>query len=390
MIDAAASPRTLVIEGWRFSPHSYAVVNQFQCLELLRRPGVRLFHRDMFPFGPGWAKTMGLFDPEAQAAVDSIAAPDESVKPDAILRITFPYNLAPADVPRLCVFGTAEMGCVPRNRIAGKGNVAELVSQSPNMVIVTPSNWSRAGFINSGVDPQRVSVVPHGIDPSLHRPLPEDERAALRAQLGWNGFVFLSVGAMTFNKGLVQLFKAFASVVARHPDCILLMKGIDALYQSKGMLLRQVKTLTEAEVALIKPRLHYQGETLNFADITRMYQLADAYVSPYIAEGFNMPVLEAAACGTISICTAGGSTDDFARDEFALRVPSTIKTGNVMGVQAKLLSPNVPALVDHMLSVIRRPELRQRAREAGPAFAHQHFTWKHSVDRLLEVLFGEF
>src|SRR5207253_9980162 len=149
------------------------------------------------------------------------------------------YSLAPANVRRLCVFGTAEMGCVPRNFSAGDGDVAELVRRSSNVVIATPSNWSRAGFINSGVDPQRVKVVPHGIDPNLHRPLPPDERAALRKHFGWNGFVFLSVGAMTLNKGLVQLFKSFAAVVSRHPECILMMKGIDSLYQSKEMLLHQ-------------------------------------------------------------------------------------------------------------------------------------------------------
>src|SRR5438105_2378880 len=196
----AANPRTLVIEGWRFSPHSYAVVNQFQCLELLRRPNVRLFHRDVPFFDPGWMKTMGLFDPASEALVESIPAPDESVRPDAILRIAYPYNFAPADVPRLCVFGTAEMGCVPRDFVGG-GDVAQLVAQSPNAVVATPSNWSRQGFINSGVDPQRVKVVPHGVDPNLHRPLPPDEREALRKQFGCNGFIFVCVGAMRLNKG---------------------------------------------------------------------------------------------------------------------------------------------------------------------------------------------
>ena len=29
--------RRLIVEGWRFIPHSYSVVNQLQCLEMLRR-----------------------------------------------------------------------------------------------------------------------------------------------------------------------------------------------------------------------------------------------------------------------------------------------------------------------------------------------------------------
>jgi glycosyltransferase involved in cell wall biosynthesis len=35
------------------------------------------------------------------------------------------------------------------------------------------------------------------------------------------------------------------------------------------------------------------------------------YVSPYRAEGFNLPVLEAMACGLRCVVTGGGATDDF-------------------------------------------------------------------------------
>ena len=32
---------SLLAEGWRFVPHSYAFVNQWQCLELMKRPDER-------------------------------------------------------------------------------------------------------------------------------------------------------------------------------------------------------------------------------------------------------------------------------------------------------------------------------------------------------------
>ncbi|MDC0835413.1 hypothetical protein POG22_20795 [Geitlerinema sp. CS-897] len=37
----------LFVEGWRYISQSYAVVNQFQLLELLTRSHVNLFHREM-------------------------------------------------------------------------------------------------------------------------------------------------------------------------------------------------------------------------------------------------------------------------------------------------------------------------------------------------------
>jgi glycosyltransferase involved in cell wall biosynthesis len=45
--------------------------------------------------------------------------------------------------------------------------------------------------------------------------------------------------------------------------------------------------------------------------IPSLYNLADAYVTPYRAEGFNLPACEAQACGTPVIATQGGATDDF-------------------------------------------------------------------------------
>mgnify|MGYP007069003432 CR=1 FL=1 len=41
-----ASRKTLVVEGWRGINHSFALVNQFQLLELIRRQDTGLRHVD--------------------------------------------------------------------------------------------------------------------------------------------------------------------------------------------------------------------------------------------------------------------------------------------------------------------------------------------------------
>jgi glycosyltransferase involved in cell wall biosynthesis len=50
---------------------------------------------------------------------------------------------------------------------------------------------------------------------------------------------------------------------------------------------------------------------LNLAQLNALYNAADAYVTPYRAEGFNLPALEAQSCGTPVVATRGGATDDF-------------------------------------------------------------------------------
>jgi glycosyltransferase involved in cell wall biosynthesis len=350
---------------------------------------VELFHFDVPYFDQRWQSVRGLLNPQAEAAIAGIPSPSPGQKFDAVLRIAYPYNLSPSVASdNVVTFGTAEMGCVPLDYTRSGQPLRSEMAVNPNLRIVTPSNWSRRGFISSGAPAERVFLVPHGVDPAIFHPMDPAQRAALRQQLGWNGFVFLSVGAMTQNKGLVPLLRTFAAIASQYPQAMLVMKGMDALYASGQLLLANARELTEEERQIIQPRLHYRGETLSFQHVAVMYQLADAYVSPYSAEGFNMPVLEAAACGCPIICTAGGSTDDFTREDFALRIDSRIRIGQVSDVEGRLLDPQPDSLMRCMVQVMQDSLFRARAQDAGPAFVQARFTWERVVDQLVRVLFG--
>jgi glycosyltransferase involved in cell wall biosynthesis len=381
------SNRTLLVEGWRFIPHSYAIVNQFQCLQFLQEPNLVLRHRDVPYFNPGWRAMSGLFERSAEEAIGGIAGPGAGETPDAVLRITFPYNVSPSVSGRTVVFGTAECRCVPNRYITGGGSLAD-ACRNCDALIVTPSNWSRDGFIHSGAEPDRVIVVPHGIDASIFHPISPPERAALRGQRGWNGFFFLTLGAMTPNKRMDALFKAFAIVAQKHPHVRLVAKGLNALYPSLDLLKAQTASLTYAEISLIQPRITYLEQTLRFADMAKLYQMADAYISPYSGEAFNMPVLEAVASGLPVICTRGGPTDDFTTDDFALRVDSVcVSWQQTADASGFMLQVDFDHLVHQMMVAVESAELAGKTRVAGPAYVAAGFTWKHVAQRLLRVLF---
>ena len=158
----------LIIEGWRFLPHSYAMVNQFQCLELLRRPEFNLFHRDA-PWHPSWKPMRGLLDERDESAIAAIPPPpaDAPDEQDVVLRMSFPHDCTPSPrARRVCVFVSAEQGVVPDDYVRGAAGVVDACGQ-PNLHWIVPSHWSRQGLIRSGAPPARVSVVPHGISPRL-------------------------------------------------------------------------------------------------------------------------------------------------------------------------------------------------------------------------------
>jgi len=379
----------LLIEGWRLVPHSYAHVNQFQMLEMLSRGQPALAHRDLPYLLPHWRAEAGLFGPEAQRRLAAVRPPAAGQRFDAVYRIAAPYDLRPSAVaPRTVVFGTSEFGVVPAMYMAG-GRPLEEAHRNSNAVIVTPTQWSRRGLLRSGADERRLFVVPHGVDTTIFRPLADEQRQQARRSRQWNDFIFLSVGSMTANKGMDLLLRAFAAVTQTHPQTRLVVKGLDSLYDSRDLLRASVSGLSAQEGQRIESRLHYLGGVGTYQDMALLYQMADAYVTPYRAEGFNLPVLEAAACGLIVICTAGGSTEDFVREDFALRVVSQMQQVERYGAQGVQLEPSLDHLIELMQRVVDDAAVRQRAREAGPAFVGAHFTWRHAVDRILDVLFPE-
>ena len=382
--------RDVLVSGWRSILHSYAVATQFLCLELLRRaPAMRLFFEDLPYHDPSWRASTGLFGADAEAALRSIAPPPADLKADAELRIAFPYDLLrPSRAARTVVFGTAEFLDVPPGYIAGGVEVAE-AQRASGVTLLAPSNWSKQGFVRRGVPDECVAVVPLGFDPAIFQPVTREQRVQIRCELGFqpDDFVFLHAGAMTSNKGLRFLLPAFAELLRVRPQVRLVLKGADGLYQSRTYMESQLAELAPGVAQLVLSRLIYMDRQLSFADMARLYQASDCYVSSYVAEGFNMPVLEAAACGLPVICTAGGPTDDFVSAEFALRIRSSLQVLGVPDQPAAMgLIPDLPHLLQLMLQVTDDAAFRALARAAGPQWVAERFTWAKVTDRLLRVL----
>jgi glycosyltransferase involved in cell wall biosynthesis len=381
----------ILIRGWRFLPHSYAMVNQFQLLEMLERPELTVYHEDAVPYGEHWTAQPGLFAADAESALRGIGPPPPGPRPDVELRISYPFDIAAVPrARRTYVFATAEFGVIAADSIEGGVALADAHRAASDVVLITPSNWSREGLLRSGADASRLEVVPHGVDPSVYAPPSAAERHAARAKFGVDpapgNLVFLHVGGAYGNKGLAMLLRAFAQVLRHHPCAQLLVKGLDSLYPSRDMLAAFAGELSPEDQQLVQPRLLYVGKSLALDAMRQLYHAADCYVSPYFAEGFNLPVLEAAACGLPVLCTAGGPTDDFTTAEFALRIDSARHpVALAPGVDGVMLMPSYEHLVQTMRHVAERAGFRERARSAGPAFVRARFTWKHAVDRLLEV-----
>lgn len=382
----------LLVEGWRFLPHSYSIVNQQQCLALLKRQDVVLWHRDV-PILPQLGEpVMDVLPSRDEDLMSLIPEPHREAPLDAVYRIGYPHDFGPSCCGAATfVFATCERGMlkdvdVLKPPLSG-GRLARKFQdriRDNNITIITPSEWSRRGFIRSGVDPDRIVVVPHGVDASVFCPMDKDERDSQRKSRKQEGtFTFLHVSAMTGNKNVEGLIRAFLAVVRKYPHARLVLKGLSRMFHSDKWLSQEFGRLSNDERALAHKTIYYIGVPLKQADQAMLYQLADAYVAPYQSEGFNIPVLEAAACGLPVITTAGGPTDEFTTPEFCLPVKAALGDHHHDG--SIWFDTDQKSLEDQMDRAITDHAWRERANIAGPEHV-KSYSWEKVVGRLLDVI----
>ncbi|HAR62399.1 MAG TPA: glycosyl transferase group 1 [Candidatus Margulisbacteria bacterium] len=372
--------KSILIEGWWFISHSYAVVNQFQTLEFLKQSDIKIFRRDMPYYGSSWKPTREIFSKTDEEKLFNIPVILDDEIPDITYRIYGPFDFRRSKSSRTFVFGTTETKKVEIDYLFGNIPLKEIIKNN-DTYIITPSQWSREGFLNHGAEPDRVRVIPHGVDINIFNPRTKEQKLEQRKRSGLNGFVFFNNSAMAGSKGIDLLLKAFGIIIDKYPDTKLVLKGADSLYPSSQAVTAYMESLPQNTIDKILPRLYYIGDNLSFSAMADLYHFADVYVAPYRAEGFNMPVLEAMACGLPVLCTKGGPTDDFTDNSFALHINSS----NFHKNEGTYLEPDLDHLVELMIFSIENQDFRMQAHHSGPLYVSQGYTWSHIVDQLLKL-----
>jgi glycosyltransferase involved in cell wall biosynthesis len=206
-------------------------------------------------------------------------------------------------------------------------------------VIAISSHTRDRAVAYFGLDPARITVVPHGVDREQFPPATADEEPARP--------FFMCIGAGQPQKNLGVAVRAFAQIAARHPDLVLVFAGRGDSTTTLRKLARQLG---------VGDRVTFAG-SVRHADLLRLMHTATALVFPSLVEGFGLPVLEAMSAGCPVICSA---------------IPTLQE---VTGGAALLCDPITPerfaAAMDDVLHDAAR---RQALRTAGQARAAR-FNW---------------
>ncbi|MGH7266158.1 MAG: glycosyltransferase family 4 protein [Candidatus Rokuibacteriota bacterium] len=248
-----------------------------------------------------------------------------------------------------------------------------------------PTRWIAQQARAAGVEPERIRVVPHGVDPGVYRPeggvypLPSDKR-----------FAFLFVGGVCVRKGSDTLLQAYAEAFSPADDVTLVIKdhSQDLFYRDAAIRERMRRLMSDPGA----PEIVHIDRFLPDSELAALYRRCDAAVFPYRAEGFCLPILECMASGTPAIAPRFGACLDFCGDETSYLMPVRrihlpvnrrfkVALGFPQDVEeVDFCEVEVSTLAGYLRRAYEAPA-SERVRKAatGTAVAHGRFTWRDSL-----------
>ena len=213
----------------------------------------------------------------------------------------------------------SDTSLLPNYRVPGR-LIRQAIAAADALIAV--SAGLKDGLVALGAAPDKVTVLRNGVDLEMFRPVPD--RAAVRAELGLEGPVLLSVGLLIERKGHHLVIESLRDL----PGHTLLIAGEGP---ERAALVALAARLGVADrVRLLGAQPH--------ARLPRLYAAADALVLASSREGWANVMLESMACGTpVVVGPAWGAREAVAAPEAGLVLGETTPAVIVDGVR-RLLS----------------------------------------------------
>jgi glycosyltransferase involved in cell wall biosynthesis len=236
-----------------------------------------------------------------------------------------------------------------RRWYAFTGMQARVVRQLDGVTTVS-ENSRRDIAAHMGLAPDRMEVIPVGIDPSHFTPPPAGHVREADS-------ILAITSADVPLKGLVHLLEALAKLRTERPVRL--------------TVVGTARPGGPAEAALDRLALHdavrFTGSVPE-AELVRLLQTAAVVAIPSLYEGFSLPAIEAMACGTPLVTTDAGALPEVVGTKAGLRV----RAGDVGELTAALQL------------VLGSPSLGEQLGRAGRRRVLDTYTWRATAERTAE------
>jgi glycosyltransferase involved in cell wall biosynthesis len=234
--------------------------------------------------------------------------------------------------------------------------------------IMTVSKHAKGGIIRHFKHaPEKIFVIDEAADPVFRPLLNGDLNTDLLHQHGLTDSdrFFVYLGGINPHKNLINLSECFAKI-RNQPEFSNLKLAIigdinDGFTPGLSELRAKISELH------VEPHVIFTGYVSD-EDAVHFLNKAEAVVLPSFAEGFGLPALEGAACGTPVIATTNSP------------LPELLEGGGLF------VDPAQPAqLHEAMLRILSMPEERKKMAEKALRRA-EALTWQHSASQMQSML----
>ena len=238
--------------------------------------------------------------------------------------------------------------------------------------IFVPSHHTREAIVNTcnsigGVENSfgnlvdKVKIIPHGVNLDLFYPKEKPDKFTFLCNKGWRH--------LEDRGGIQYAVRAYLEEFTNQDNINLIIK-INPAYgiPDVNKLINEIAPKDKKDF----PPMQINADNINYNKLVDLYNKAHVLVAPSRADAFNIPGIEAMACGLPIITTNFGGQSDYCNDN-----NSWVIGGDLTEVTWELLYEGVSWITPSI------PELRKAMREAYFQWEKEAFNKK--VDKCLET-----
>ena len=249
--------------------------------------------------------------------------------------------------------------------ILGEANLASFVEKATTFIyqqfdkVYVPSNDYIHRLQEQGVDPNKMQILPRGIDTSKYRLMSKMDQYKMYSKLNLlnpDGFTLLVAGRVSADKNINLVCDVFESLSDKEKDVNLIIAG-------DGPDLESIKNRFAGN-----PRVLCAGRVSEYC-MPAIYNFADLQLFPSRTDTFGMVVLEGQACGLPTVVSNMGGPKEIIRPGI---------TGTI--INTDLVSDWEAVVLEYM----QRTDMSMLSQECS-----NHVTANFHWDNLLNIMLGE-
>jgi glycosyltransferase involved in cell wall biosynthesis len=238
-------------------------------------------------------------------------------------------------------------------------------------LIVTVSNTAKEDIAKVFDIPERkIRVIYNGIDENFRHTVSGKDKSVIAKKYSINFPYIFYIGGFEVHKNVRQLFLAYTKAASEIDEHLVLAGGIFSktrppVYKDYFELPELIKNYK------LEHRVHMIGAVPD-EDLPALYQGANLYVSSSLAEGFNIPLVEAMASKIPIICANIPVNHEIAIDEAGRKAAMFVDTKNVNDLAMAIIK-------------ILHDQKKQKELIANAWARQKEFTWRQAGQKLIDL-----